>query len=194
MTKHAAMVTLILLGGCVNSAAQQVPQEYAYKSQAEYYRSRSEIKSEITACRDRTNDSRFDRIKSRIATDIPPTITQLADAQKPNAADRGLLIEWGTLLTECRTKGYATSPGYPWEQFQIAIALLAAGEVTYGAHNRKIVELLAIMKAHGDVEEQIAAQRRAIEQTQNDAAAGAMLGAGLDMFIAGQQIRALRGR
>jgi hypothetical protein len=65
-------------------------------------------------------------------------------------------------------------------------------------HNRRIAELVAMAKAPDDAQRTQAAAQAAIDGAQAEAAANAAtaaaLGLGLDMFIAGQQIRALRGR
>jgi hypothetical protein len=118
----------------------------------------------------------------------------MANDPKPNVAERALLLEWGDLLTECRTKGFSSlflTANYPWHEFQIAIASLAAGETTYGAHNRRIAELFAVTKSFDDAQNQQAnaqaAAQRAMVQAQADAAAFALadqlLNAGISVAL-----------
>jgi hypothetical protein len=174
------ILAVVAIAISLTACAQAARQDLSKAQLAQVERDNQIFLLKRDSCRNRRNESRFHIIRSHIAVDSAPTVSQMADNQKPNAAERALLLEWGDLLTECRTT-FSPSDNYPWHEFQIAIASLASGETTYGAHNRRIAEFLAATKTLDDAQrEQASAQaaqaaaQRAMVQAQADAAAIAL--------------------
>jgi hypothetical protein len=171
--KTVATVAFALLAGCVRPASTPVDYSAMNKQMAEQEAARE-------ACHRDNIAPRFAVIRSRLAHGDPATIEQLADAKRPNVRERQLLIEWANLANRCRIfsdSSYLPN-GVPLERFQLTIAALAAGEITYAEYNRRTTELTLIAKDQAAEEARMAAAeartRAAMAQAQSDAATAAL--------------------
>jgi hypothetical protein len=177
MKKLAGCAVLVsaALCGC-NQAAQQQAAANAAAATQEYYR---QYQAEAARCTAWLGDPRFNRIRARIA-DRDPTVEQLADTGKPSGAERGLVIQWATMLDGCGANGFGPPGGVTPEQRQLALASLAAGEISYGGYNRKIAETRAATMAKSEQALATAAatqagMQAAIDQARAQAATDALV-------------------
>lgn len=176
-----SIASTLAIQGCVNPAAQQQAAASAASAavaSAEYQRKHQ---AEAARCAAWLGDARFDRIRPRLTGG--PTVEQMADARKPNGAERALLVQWASMLEECHDYGFDPPTGVTRDQRRVALASLAAGEIAYGAYNRKIAELSSTAKAQAAAERERAAAtaaatqagvQAAIEQAQREAAERAL--------------------
>jgi hypothetical protein len=181
----------LALSGCVDHAAQQRAAAYTDAS-LEYQRQRN--LAETARCQAWLGDARFDQIRHRI-TGAEPTVAQMADTRMPTATERALLVQWATALDGCDSYGYGPPIGVTREQRQLALASLAAGEMSYGAYQRKIAETRMAWREQGQRDAAQAAAhavatqagvQAAIEQARAQAAADALadtLAAGITAAI-----------
>jgi hypothetical protein len=162
-----AAAYLALLAGC--SQAQVPPIDYSATNSQ-----RAAQDAGLETCQRERDSPKFAALRSRLASDEHgSTVEQFADARRPTPTERRLILDWANLAERCRPflqTSFVVS-GVPWEQFQMTIAALASGEISYAEYHRHMTELT--MAAAG-VARSDQLSRLAIMQSQEDAAAAAL--------------------